>query len=152
MDDTVRKSLGELGATHGRVDVARETFNDLDALRARVTALKGEAGWACSTDRVHSQWTGGTLPDGHRPLSGELVLDARRSVHLRRHNGVWTLTTLTEHDEGDDVRFVESFLATEKGRTLRYHTWWRRVAEDGVGVWRPHVARFVGFGTEEGAP
>jgi hypothetical protein len=155
----------------GRVHVALTEVTTPMEATARLAGLHGD-GWVCTTDRVMARvaelhgdgwvytkdWVrraqGGALPDGP-PLSAEIATNETTAVHLRYVGERWQFAEISdelrdrEHaQEGDDYAFDEVFVSNLEAKGtlgMRYRTWWRL---DG-GVYRPWVARFLGFVSSE---
>jgi hypothetical protein len=101
--------------------------------------------WSCVSGQP-AAWT--TLP----PLDGEFVLDDETSASLRHLGENWSWAVVREVAIGGVlVRRLQHTQIAIEGGTLHYAVYWREVPEgDGehiIQVWRPWVARFVGFGS-----
>ncbi len=139
------------GARRCRVEIESEQIGDEDALRERLAALCVEPGWMCTTDAV-TAWTGG-MPERFLPLSAEWVEDEHTSGQLRRFDRGWLLTRVRECAlEGDasaqsapDLAFDERYRSNAPGReahAMVYRVYYR---QDEDGVYRPFVARWLGW-------
>lgn len=134
-----------------RLAVTTERVADAAALRARLAGVAGD-GWVCATSETPSRW-GAALP-ASPVLSAEVALADGTSVHVRYSGDAWLVTTIREvagdGADGEDCVGYEvaclSSLGGAAGQTMKYDVWWRREATDGVAVWRPWLARFVGHG------
>ena len=116
----------------------------------RAIADFGEAeGWICLPHEVVA-WPG---PAAEGPLlSAELARGDGTSLHIRREGRGWRCWRYRE-GEGDPVLvWRESYLGTVAGnpeRRLRYAEYWScapaPAAPDGLEVFQPYAARFVGW-------
>lgn len=117
-------------------------FPDDAAAWAALLAVPGAQGWVCRPHRVES-WPGGA-PDGAL-LSAEVVGSDGRTLHVRRSGRELVGWRLWDTEGGEHARFRESRVSSEGGRRLHYAVYWRLEDQDGVGVYRPHAARFTGW-------
>lgn len=108
-----------------------------------------ELAHACSTG-----WF--TTHDAVREFEGSLdatLVDAElvgddQTVVVRRNGATWNVWIWRE-SAGKSHRVVhEHFVSTAPGRgTMRYATYWTPLESNGVHVWTPVGARFVGWGS-----
>lgn len=133
---------GRVPSRCGLVVTAEDPLTDAAAALQRFTLQPG-TGWLASTGGV-SRWTGGDIASAGTPLHGEVAL-GDRSLLLRYANGVWRFWMLHEVPSGNDLRFDESYLSTEGKLRMAYRVYWRTTEVDGIAVYRPFAARFVGW-------
>lgn len=87
------------------------------------------------------------------PLDGEFVLSGTTSASLRHMGQTWLWIEIGEGDSaGDESRRLDHVQIGIDGRDLKQAVYWHQVqegsGEHSIQVWRPWVARFVGFGSE----
>lgn len=130
------------------LEVSSSRYDSIAAVWAALPA--GGSGYVVFADAVE------TLP--LRSRSGEPFLEAevsegRSTIRVQLRDGAWHAWTWRESD-GTSHEYVEEHFATPNNTPqggARYRTYWtRQDAGDGVLVWQPVGARFVGFG--EGGP
>jgi hypothetical protein len=90
-------------------------------------------------------------------LKPDLLLDAEvcegsSTVVIRASGGGWLGWRWSE-SAGDSHRYVDHTFESSEHRDRhpyhRYRQYWHQVEEDGIAIWRPFGARFIGF-KEEG--
>lgn len=125
-------------------------------------------GWICTVSEVRRvSGERHDVLDG-TPLSAEIVLGPRSSLHLRQHRGAWRAWVLEDIEGGPELAFDRTFLSTATSERrmpsgsasgsantappkLCYRSYYRKEASGGgngmapIGVWRPFAFRFLGF-------
>lgn len=124
-------------------DVRHEDFSSPEALGQRLRGQKGQ-GWILLPSQV-SRWDGGDWPKG--PILAAEIAQGEHSLHIRPWGGGWRMWIYSDKHEGDDRCLDESFLSTEGSNQLLYRVYWKLApGDDGIQVYRPYAARFLGWG------
>lgn len=152
-------------------ELSRPERIDLDsasAVRALLAERRGP-GWVCTTDQV-VRVSGDEGDISGIPLSAEIELGERQSLHLRQRRQGWTAWLLEdEKGDGTQLSFDQTFLSTGPSSgaggvggieqpvraadrpRLRYRTYFRKepvqTQDDAtrIAVWRPFAFRFLGW-------
>jgi hypothetical protein len=146
MREELARRVERLALRAGLLETTVERITDHEALVARLHATEGE-GWVCCVSHTPVRWRFGDALPASRLLSAE-VHHGDRSVHIRHHGDHWSWTSLFARPEGDQRWSDVEFLSTVDGAhppRMRYERWYRREALDGVSVWVPFAARFIGW-------
>ncbi|MBM4345024.1 MAG: hypothetical protein FJ100_16770 [Deltaproteobacteria bacterium] len=161
--------------TEARLVVTTRRLKTPAEALAAVRSMEGAEGWLQTTDTVYARraqdpnWvgvagkrTGQQLAGDAIPLDSEICLDSAGSVTLRHVDGAWLWSQMREVGQSDETghpcswqqaEYIANWRPDGKGKadvTLQYHVAWKQVRECSGGaavlVWRPWLARFVGFG------
>ncbi len=127
------------------------TTNELPTLLKQATG-----GWLCTGGGVYKIGFGGDLihisgdeqPLLDQVLSAEWTVGDMESIHLRRQDDQLYLWAYCEGNGQDSLWKDELFVSTERPLTLRYRTYWQLKESEGLEVWQPAFARFLGWGKE----
>lgn len=111
------------------------------ALRHRLSAWDGAAGWVCTTERVVFLPTGGPLPDGHI-LSADLVLGEHTLV-LRRSGSAVQGVVLRAIPDAPGFIQARRIVAQDRRHRLVYDVAWSDPTASEVGPSRPTLARLA---------
>lgn len=123
-----------------RVETPPEVVTDHEEVSRRMAALGGQ-GWVCTTDRV-TRYDGGLVKGW--VLCAEVATPGE-SLHVRQHGDGWALYRLVEEAGEEHLAGDQAFLSTERPGRMVYRTYWHKAEVDGIGVWEPFAARFVGW-------